>query len=101
MKATLLYAGFLSIVSACATASSVNSRSDRVYTSSGVIDGHQAPKRPDVTEYLGIPFAQAPTGNLRFAPPKPYRGFGLFIASRYVYTYRRAKIGSSLTISLC
>lgn len=69
MKATLLYAGFLSIATACAPASSppfVNDPSNRVFTWSGVIEGHQAPERTGVTEYLGIPFAKAPTGNLSF-----------------------------------
>ncbi|KAJ5305979.1 hypothetical protein N7508_004994 [Penicillium antarcticum] len=40
-----------------------------VRTSSGLIKGHPAPYRPEVSEYLGIPYASPPTGDLRFAPP--------------------------------
>lgn len=32
--------------------------------------------------YLGIPFAQAPTGDLRWAPPRPSHWTGIFNADR-------------------
>ncbi|KAF9889911.1 hypothetical protein FE257_006783 [Aspergillus nanangensis] len=41
----------------------------RVRTSSGLIEGHASPQRPGVSEFLGIPYAQPPTGALRFARP--------------------------------
>lgn len=44
----------------------------RVNTTSGLIGGHQAPNRTSVTEFLGIKYAAAPTGELRFAPPKRF-----------------------------
>lgn len=44
-----------------------------VDTTSGTIIGHPAPNAPDVSEYLGIRFGQAPVGDLRFAPPRAYR----------------------------
>lgn len=40
-----------------------------VQTSSGSVQGHASSQSPNVSEYLGIPFAQPPVGNLRFAPP--------------------------------
>jgi cholinesterase len=44
----------------------------RVYTTSGPVDGHLAPNSSGVSEYLGIPFAQPPIGPLRFEAPQPY-----------------------------
>lgn len=43
-----------------------------VSTTSGLIIGHAAPNRPEVSEFLGIRYAEAPVGNLRFAPPTRY-----------------------------
>lgn len=43
-----------------------------VNTTSGLIHGHPAPNATQVSEYLGIPFAQPPLGALRFAPPVKY-----------------------------
>lgn len=40
-----------------------------VSTSNGPIIGHAASNSNCVVEYLGIPFAQPPVGDLRFAPP--------------------------------
>ncbi|KAF7117305.1 hypothetical protein CNMCM5793_006054 [Aspergillus hiratsukae] len=53
-----------------------------VQTSSGLIEGHAA-SRPGVSEYLGIPYAVSPTGDLRFAPPVQYQGNGTVIANAY------------------
>jgi hypothetical protein len=44
----------------------------QVKTTSGTIIGHEASNRTDVTEFLGIRYAQAPIGNLRFVAPVPY-----------------------------
>jgi hypothetical protein len=56
-----------------------------VNTSSGTIVGHPATNRTSVSEYLGIPFAQPPVGNLRFAAPVPFQGNGSsIIAAKYV-----------------
>ena len=43
----------------------------QVKTSSGIVSGHPASNATDVSEYLGIPFAQPPLGKLRFQPPLP------------------------------
>lgn len=45
-----------------------------VYTTSGPVSGHPAKNQSAVSEYLGIPFAQPPIGDLRFAAPANYTG---------------------------
>ena len=54
-----------------------------VKTTSGNIIGHSASWQPEVSEYLGIPFAQPPIGNLRFAAPKPYSSLDTFNATKF------------------
>jgi hypothetical protein len=54
------------------TAASLYHRSSRVQTTSGIIVGHKASNKTDVTEFLGIRYAQAPVGELRFAAPVSY-----------------------------
>jgi hypothetical protein len=56
-----------------------------VRTTSGTIIGHAAKGAPQVSEYLGIPFARAPVGNLRWAAPQQYRNDGgTFVAANFV-----------------
>src|ERR1700760_1193842 len=55
-----------------------------VKTTSGTIVGHPASGSPEVSEYLGIRFAEAAVGQLRFAAPKPFFSNGTFVASTYV-----------------
>ncbi|EFQ35165.1 carboxylesterase [Colletotrichum graminicola M1.001] len=43
-----------------------------VTTTSGRVDGHVASGADQVSEYLGIPYAQPPVGALRFQPPATY-----------------------------
>ncbi|KAG0649049.1 Cholinesterase [Hyphodiscus hymeniophilus] len=45
-----------------------------VQTNSGPVSGHPASNDSDVSEYLGIPFAQPPIGDLRFAEPVNFTG---------------------------
>ncbi|OQE26791.1 hypothetical protein PENSTE_c005G07852 [Penicillium steckii] len=47
-----------------------------IKTGSGPIVGHTASRKPDVSEYLGIPYAAAPIGDLRFAAPVAYKPNG-------------------------
>ena len=55
-----------------------------VQTDSGPISGHAASQATNVSEYLGIPFAEPPVGNLRFAAPVRYQSTGQTInASEY------------------
>lgn len=55
-----------------------------VKTSSGAVTGHAARNRTEVSEYLGIPYAQPPIGVLRFAAPQTYHSTRAFSASTYV-----------------
>jgi cholinesterase len=45
-----------------------------VQTSSGAVHGHAALNATQVSEYLGVPFAAPPVGDLRFAAPQKYSG---------------------------
>lgn len=54
-----------------------------VETSSGPVVGHAAPTAPEVSEYLGIPYAQAPMGDLRFAAPVKFTGSSLLNGSNF------------------
>ncbi|KAF2499004.1 alpha/beta-hydrolase [Lophium mytilinum] len=54
-----------------------------VDTGSGSVVGHAAPIASAVSEYLGIPYAQPPVKNLRFAPPLAYTGNSTINASAF------------------
>ena len=54
-----------------------------VNTTSGRVIGHAASNTTQVSEYLGIPFAKPPLGNLRFAPPEPYSSKADINASKF------------------
>ena len=43
-----------------------------VQTTSGTIIGHPASNKSQITEFLGIRYAEVPVGELRFAAPKRY-----------------------------
>ena len=45
-----------------------------VQTSSGPVTGHPASNSTDVSEYLGIPFAVPPVGDLRWTAPQRFNG---------------------------
>ncbi|PGG96559.1 hypothetical protein AJ79_09539 [Helicocarpus griseus UAMH5409] len=72
------------LVSGLSNPSAAFLHDDTVSTSSGLIRGHRSPNRPDVSEYLGIPYAQSPVGDLRFAPPVKYTSDQPFDASAFV-----------------
>ena len=52
-----------------------------VRTTSGRYLGHSSPRYPNVTEYLGIRYAQPPINDLRFAAPVPFISNETFEAS--------------------
>jgi hypothetical protein len=56
-----------------------------VKTTSGEIIGHEAswPENSGVSEYLGIPYGQAPVGELRFEKPPPFKETGKFVANKF------------------
>lgn len=58
-----------------------------VQTTSGPVSGHAASNETEVSEYLGIPFAAPPIGNLRFAPPQRYSGTVPINGTNYVRFY--------------
>lgn len=55
-----------------------------VHTTSGPITGHAAKNRTQVSEYLGIPYAQPPLGQLRFAAPQQFTSTKPFDAAAFV-----------------
>ncbi|KAF7538701.1 hypothetical protein G7054_g2741 [Neopestalotiopsis clavispora] len=54
-----------------------------VTTPNGQIIGHRSSIQPEVCEFLGIPYAAAPVGNLRFAAPEAQNLTGDFIADTW------------------
>ena len=70
-----------------------------VQTSSGPVIGHAAPNASEVSEYLGIRYAQPPLGNLRYAAPLPYNGTAATNASAFVCAYCLRIFWTLLTVS--
>lgn len=67
----------------CAAIQSRGNGRPSIRTSSGVIQGIVLPDHPDVAQFLSVPYAETPTGNLRFAPPVPKAFSGNVDASRF------------------
>ena len=85
------------VLVALITASSARSHVDRavssrerwtvgqiVQTSSGPVQGHAASNAGEVSEYLGIPYAKPPIGELRFQPPIPFNGTQIVNGASFV-----------------
>jgi hypothetical protein len=58
---------------------------DTVKTSSGSVEGHPSALNPEVSEYLGIPYAKPPIGDLRFVAPTKFeaKGTNVIKAAQY------------------
>lgn len=72
-----------------------------VDTSNGPITGHPAVNASDVVEYLGIPYAQPPLGDLRFAPPVKYSGDKPYVASHWVCVGQKSVVERLKRLILC
>jgi hypothetical protein len=54
-----------------------------VPTSNGAVTGHVAPETSCVLEYLGVPYAKPPVGELRFEAPQPIDRQGPYTAANF------------------
>jgi len=81
MLRSVILASLAVVASASPTAWTVG---QEVKTSSGQVLGHAAALKPAVSEYLGIPYAKPPVGELRFASPQKFTGSKSINASTYV-----------------
>jgi cholinesterase len=79
MKISLLSVAFCATALAESLSNVVERQSNwtvgqTVQTRSGPIQGHAASNATRVSEYLGIPFAKPPIGDLRWEAPQKYSG---------------------------
>ncbi|KAG9242147.1 Alpha/Beta hydrolase protein [Calycina marina] len=70
-----------------------------VKTTSGPVTGHAGTTVANVSEYLGIPFAQPPVGDLRFAAPVAFNGTAAINASSFGASCPVAESASSYNIT--
>ncbi|KAK1846017.1 carboxylesterase [Colletotrichum chrysophilum] len=75
----------LAVFASLVAASQNHHRADRltVNTTNGPITGHLASNASVVIEYLGIPYAKPPVGDLRFAPPVQFTSNASYDASNF------------------
>jgi cholinesterase len=72
-------------VTGFANAQAVWKVGQEVKTTSGTVIGQASKWQPEVSEYLGIPFAKAPEGDLRWAAPQAITDASKVInATKYV-----------------
>ena len=74
---------FLKVLLGLSIGALAHGQNPLVSTSSGDLKGHIANKGSNVTEFLGIPFAEPPVGSLRFSPPQQYKHEGVVDADEY------------------
>lgn len=83
-SAILALAGSLVTASVLEVRNSTWTVGQTVQTSSGPVAGHPASNNSLVSEYLGIPYGQSPTGDLRFAAPVKFTGSAALNGSSFV-----------------
>lgn len=90
MRHLLFGAAITAIAIANSIVAPFQNQSNGVVTTSGFIVGHAAQNRSQVTEYLGIRYADAPIGELRFAAPRRFVAAEntVFEASQWVGLHR-------------
>ena len=87
---TLLASSFSMIMLAASQAQLIPERHSHwtvgqtVNTQSGPVTGRAASNATQVSIYLGIPYAQPPIGELRFAPPQKFRGKVAIDSTKFV-----------------
>jgi hypothetical protein len=56
-----------------------------IQTTSGKVKGGPAerPGYPEVSQYVGIPYAEIPEGALRWLPPKPFKSNGTINGTKW------------------
>jgi len=60
-----------------------------INTTSGLVIGHPSRLLSNVSEYLGIRYANPAVGRLRFSAPTPFKGNGfVYVASNFVSVHR-------------
>jgi Carboxylesterase family len=72
-----------------------------VQTSSGPVSGHPASVNIGVSEYLGIPYAVPPVGDLRWTAPKPFNGTAAINGTNFVWFSLLLSIQIVLVLFFC
>ncbi|KFY51058.1 hypothetical protein V496_08974 [Pseudogymnoascus sp. VKM F-4515 (FW-2607)] len=63
-----------------------------VHTQGGPVSGHAASSAQNVSTYLGIPYANPPIGDLRFAPPEGYFNHTRIDGSKFGHSCPQANV---------
>ena len=82
----LMYLTAVVLSAALANAQASFKIGNTIKTTSGDVTGQASSWRSNVSEYLGIPFAQPPVGILRWAAPVRFKGSKAISATKYVCT---------------
>lgn len=88
MLSLLLYSAAVLSLTAIGAAEDTWQVGQAVKTTSGDVTGRPAnyAGNEQVSEYLGIPYAAPPVGNLRWLAPQPYQANGTIAANKFVST---------------
>src|SRR5260221_10442777 len=71
------------VVLASAAMAASAAGTDRVKTANGTLEG-TGPQASGIREFKGVPFAEPPTGDLRWSPPQPVKNWnGVRLATAF------------------